>query len=250
MERGCATSTPRPTAASACASPRSRARSEPRSASTSGRASRDTTHRATDPGSADKLIRLGETDWTARTIVLDVDEAGSRIQYGIGIAGPGKAWIDEPNIETVGTDVALTSAYPGERTVDDWLMTGVGAPDYTLARDGNAVRIESTKQSVRYVALLHVVPATSFVGKKAHATLEVRADGIQGQVMCIMKVQRVRDLQYGGFLAFDMKPNPGTTSGFVKCDLGADVSDGAKWILYGASYKGDGKAWVRAGSIH
>ncbi len=153
------------------------------------------------PGLGARSIALGESDWTARTIVLDVDEKASQVQYGIGIAGPGKAWIDDPKIEFVGSDVALTAAYPGEQTIDDWLMTGVGAPDYALARDGNAVRIESSK-SDRYVALVHVAPAAS------------------------------------------------STSGFMRCDATADVPDGAKWILYGVSYKGDGKAWVRGGSLH
>jgi hypothetical protein len=54
-------------------------------------------------------MRLPATsDWTRVEIVLDVPPAGSLLQYGVGIAGPGKLWFDAINLEIVGNDVPVT----------------------------------------------------------------------------------------------------------------------------------------------
>lgn len=53
-----------------------------------------------------------DSDWTPRTFVLDVPAGADRIEYGVGVAGPGEVWVDKPKLEIVGTDVPLS---PGVR---------------------------------------------------------------------------------------------------------------------------------------
>lgn len=190
------------------------------------------------------------SDWTRQEIVLDVDRGGSYLNYGVGIAGPGVLWFDAPTVEIVGDDVPVTPKFPGEQTVNDWLMTGVGAPDFKLEADEKSARITRVVESSRrFVAVVRAVAAEPFVGKAATVAFDVRTDGLDGGGMCILKVQTERELAYGGFLALEMKDVPASTPDFMPCALHTTVPTGAKWILYGFSYRGGGKAWVRGGTV-
>jgi hypothetical protein len=54
-------------------------------------------------------IRLPATSgWEHLEIVLDVNPAGTMLQYGVGVAGPGKLWVDAPKLEIVAADVPPT----------------------------------------------------------------------------------------------------------------------------------------------
>jgi hypothetical protein len=50
----------------------------------------------------------GTVDWTRCEIVLDVPLEAELIAFGIVLSGPGRAWIDGLQFETVGADVART----------------------------------------------------------------------------------------------------------------------------------------------
>ncbi len=202
-------------------------------------------------GLAGRWIRLpADSDWTRREVVLDVDSGAAQLQYGVGIAGPGGLWFDAPKLEVVDASVPVTPKYEGEQTVGDWHKTGVGAPDYKLEADGKDVRVEpSVASSNRFVTVLRRAPAGALAGKKVKAAFDVRTEGLAQEGNCIVKVQMDSDLAYGGFLAFDMKPVASSTKGFVPCNLEVMVPAHAKWILYGFTYRGAGKAWLRGGSL-
>lgn len=147
--------------------------------------------------------------------------------------------------ETQSTDRSAPD-FPDEQTVAEWLKTGVGAPDFAIAAEGDAVRIESTVPgSKRYVALVRVAAADQYVGKHVSAEFEVRTEPLDNAA-CILKVQRERPLTYAGFVALDFVDAPPPSEHFVPCRLGVDVPNGAGWILFGLTYRGSGKAWVRA----
>jgi hypothetical protein len=189
------------------------------------------------------------SDWRHQEIVLDVPAEGAQVQYGVGVAGPGKLWVDDAKLEVVGNDVPASSAFEGEQTVGEWLMTGVGAPDFAFAAEGDAVRVERKEpSSKRFVAVVRAVPADAFVGKTVAAALDVRTEGLDGPGVCILKFQRARPLAYAGFLGAQHKETPATAPSF-HCDLSASVPEGTKWILYGFSYRGGGKAWIKGGRI-
>lgn len=41
------------------------------------------------------------SDWTKYEMVFDVPEAGTSLQFGVGLDGPGKVWIDDVKLEEV-----------------------------------------------------------------------------------------------------------------------------------------------------
>ena len=192
-----------------------------------------------------------ESDWTRREIVLDVPPDADRFNYGVGISGPGEMWFDAPNMEIVGPEVPVTPMFDGEQKIGDWVMTGVGAPDYEITQDDKAIRLERNagSDSQKYVHLLRVVPADKLVGKKVKATFDVRVEGLESAGACVLKAQKGRDLAYQGFLASDSKPVAVDAKGEVHCAMEAEIPAGTKWVLYGYALHGGGKAWVRGGSV-
>lgn len=60
-------------------------------------------------GLGGRLRRLSpDQDWERKEVVLNVPEAGAYIQYGVGLAGPGRIWMDDAKIEIVGLDVPVS----------------------------------------------------------------------------------------------------------------------------------------------
>ncbi len=56
---------------------------------------------------ADRQIR-GTTGWTQYEVVLDVPEDSTRLNLGIVFSGNGRVWLDDVQLEIVGTDVPTT----------------------------------------------------------------------------------------------------------------------------------------------
>jgi len=143
-----------------------------------------------------------------------------------------------------------TNDYPGERRVGDWLLTGVGAPDFDLRKDGEGITIDRIADgSRRWVAVVRAVSAEPYIGKTVAATLDVQTNGMTEGGACLIKVQRQRQLVYWGFLAADLKELPATTDNFVPCEVVAQIPPTAKWVLYGFTYHGPGRVSVRSASI-
>lgn len=60
-------------------------------------------------GLGGQVLGLAPTEgWQRREIVLDVAAEGGSIQYGVGLAGPGKIWLDAPTLEIVGPEVPVS----------------------------------------------------------------------------------------------------------------------------------------------
>ncbi|MBL8742534.1 MAG: serine hydrolase, partial [Myxococcales bacterium] len=112
---------------------------------------------------------------------INVSQAIDDIMVGKEPKSAQTAMAPQPSAATSGsTGPAQASAsppeYPGEKTVADWLMTGVGAPDFDLRSDAGAVRIAPKgSPSNRFVALVRALPAESFVGKQVTASMLVRS---------------------------------------------------------------------------
>ncbi|MBP1611320.1 MAG: AraC/XylS family transcriptional regulator [Acidobacteria bacterium] len=50
----------------------------------------------------------GTTEWQRYEIVLDVPQSAKTIIFGLLLAGPGKAWLDDYTFDVVGSDVSTT----------------------------------------------------------------------------------------------------------------------------------------------
>jgi hypothetical protein len=60
----------------------------------------------------DRPVR-GSTDWTSRSVVLDVPREGSVLSFGIILKGPGRVWADDFAFSEVGPEVPSTDFFAG-----------------------------------------------------------------------------------------------------------------------------------------
>jgi hypothetical protein len=94
-------------------------------------------------------LRLkGTHDFTPLTCVLDVPSGTSNIAFGLGLAGPGRAWIGPATIDEVGRSVAETPHSPafssthalGNDWAAGWVMSGGAHDEYETKSDPDVMR--------------------------------------------------------------------------------------------------------------
>jgi hypothetical protein len=100
-----------------------------------------------------------DSDWSPRTIVFDVAEEAAWIDYGFGIAGPGRLWFEGAKIEVVGADVATTNDHEGERPVGH----DARANPSTIRFRGTAVQSPSAAPLGGVTACVFAQPTTPCV---------------------------------------------------------------------------------------
>lgn len=61
---------------------------------------------------------IGTTEWQKYEVILDVPEASINIAIGLLLRGPGQAWVDDFQLEAVGSDVAATNRLPPQGIKD------------------------------------------------------------------------------------------------------------------------------------
>ena len=82
-----------------------------------------------------------DSEWTSREAVIDVPVTAAWLEYGAGIAGPGRIRIDGMKAEIVGKEVPLTrvpsrpAPVVAKSAVPEWNLTGDDATDYASAVD-------------------------------------------------------------------------------------------------------------------
>ena len=65
-----------------------------------------------DNMTAPKRYLLGDNDWVASSLVLDVPQGAVAISYGVGLQGNGKVWLDAVKVEGVDQSIPVTTALP------------------------------------------------------------------------------------------------------------------------------------------
>ncbi len=57
--------------------------------------------------------KIGTTDWTTYSVVVDVPKDAVAISFGSYLMGPGQMWADDSSLEAVDSSVAVTGGWPG-----------------------------------------------------------------------------------------------------------------------------------------
>jgi len=151
-------------------------------------------------------------DWKLCEIVFDVPEAGSAIELGGGLGGPGTLWIDDVQIQTVGPDVPLTRRggealartlrngdFESSKPLDGWYTSGgardefAAQVDATTRHGGNAsARLQPLVASPSgYGTLMQGFDATDYLGKRVRVATFVKGDGISERAEFWARVQAI-----------------------------------------------------------
>lgn len=217
-------------------------------------------------GDSEKLP--ADSEWTQDTIVLDVPPAADRIEYGVGIAGPGTLWLESAKLDVVGADVPVSRGFAGQRpssggsVVPHWMLTGDDVADYAISVD------TAIKHSGRASGLLRSTAphpagfgtidqwlgAAPYRGKRLRMRAFVKAEEVTGWSGLWMRVDAPSAQPHADqagaprhpSTAFDNmedRPIKGTRD-WARYDVVLDVAPDAGAIAFGLLLSGPGKVWI------
>jgi hypothetical protein len=199
-------------------------------------------------GGDDQPLGAG-SDWTKHEIVMDVPERGDSIQFGVGIAGPGRLWVDDPKLEVVGSDVAVTGTTPPESKVKGWFLHGDNPDSYEIDVDAATKHsgkasgsIHSVKVSTGFGTLMQRVPSAAYLGKRLRLSAFIKAEGVDNWAGLWMRL----DTEANNGISFDNmedRPIKGTVD-WKKYEVVLDVPISATNLSFGVLLAGPGRVWI------
>ncbi len=212
--------------------------------------------------SGDSQVLPADADWSQRAIVLDVPPEAAWLEYGVGLAGPGRVWLESARLEVVGPDVPVTRATPvrpapppARAAVPAWSFSCDPASDYEAGVD------ESVKHAGHAAGRLRsIVPAPT-----GHATLDQRLapEAYRGKRLRMRAFVKTQVLTgWAGLWMRVDAPSPGSehpqwiefdnmeerplhgTSDWARHEVVLDVAPDASGVAFGVLLHGGGQVWI------
>jgi hypothetical protein len=201
-----------------------------------------------------------DADFASHAIVLDVPADAEWLEYGIGLAGPGRIWLESTKVETVGGDVPVTRPLartpPAARaSVPGWTLSGDGAHDYAGAIDGAVMHGGRASGTLRAVgaapkgsaALSQWLEPQPYRGKRLRLRAFVKADKVTGRAGLWLRVDAPgapgAEVRWTAFDDMEDRPIRGT-SDWTRHEVVLDVAPDAAAIAFGVQLEGPGQVWI------
>jgi hypothetical protein len=162
----------------------------------------------------------------------------------VGIAGPGRIWLDAPTLEVVDDEVPL-SGHEHDQKMAGWELSGPGAEHSMLVQEGDAIHLTSRERG--RVVIERTAPAKPWAGRKVSASLEFKTRGLSSGATCFLSTQRSRHEHVP--LSLAQKALPHTSEGFARCDLSLSVEADARWVVFGINHGSQGELWLKHARI-
>jgi len=191
------------------------------------------------------------SDWAKHEIVMDVPQEGSSIQFGVGIAGPGRLWVDDPKLEIVGSDVAVTGRPPKRENskLKGWILTGDSPDAYEIDLDPTTKHngkgsgtIRSISSPTGFGTLMQQSSPAAYLGKRVRLSAFVKAEGVEKWAGLWMRL----DTDARSTVSFDNmedRPIKGTVD-WRKYEVVLDVPSNATNLAFGVLITGAGHVWI------
>ena len=204
------------------------------------------------PGLGGDNQALGaNADWTKHEIVMDVPADGSSVQFGVGIAGPGMLWVDDPKVEVVGNDVALTNkrAHRQPSKLKHWFLAGDNEDAYGIDLDETTKHGGKASGSIRSVAaptgfgtLMQQSSPAPYLGKRVRLSAFIKSEGVEGWAGLWMRFDTATR-QSASFDNMEDRPIKGIGD-WKKYEVVLDVPTDATNLALGVLLTGPGHVWI------
>jgi hypothetical protein len=197
-----------------------------------------------------------DSDWTPSAIVMDVPSETAWLEYGVGVAGPGRIWLDGAKLEVVGNDVPLTrrERSPGNSSshaVRGWILAGDDMPEYAIAADTSTKHAGRASGSLRalvakprgFGTLMQSFKEDAYLGKRLRLSAFVKANDVDGWAGLWMRVDGPNGRRSTAFDNMQDRPIKGT-SDWTRYEIVLDVASEATNIAFGVLLHGAGQVWI------
>ncbi|CAG0936708.1 hypothetical protein TFLX_05593 [Thermoflexales bacterium] len=203
--------------------------------------------------------------WQKQSLVFKVPDNSDRIVLGVVLQGEGQIWMDDVQVEVVGTDVPLTSpeqvpdiaAQPSvptgqdlDQSFSDWVIAGTRPQDYEMGFDSEVVHTGKSSAYVKSVAsavpefgtFMTMVDAANYRGKRVRLAALVKAERVEGQARLWLRVDGPESAVLG-FDNMQNRPIQGTHD-WQKYEVVLDVPENSVDLAYGILVAGKGQVWL------
>ena len=199
----------------------------------------------------------GTSDWTRKTVVLDVPADATRIEFGAALWGPGRVWIDEFALELVPQTVATTSDARWH-VATRWPSRYPLVSDSAEARNGRVpMRLGTTQPAIdgdesdgRGGGFAQVVRVERHLGplrgRRVQVSAMIRSQDVDGGAGVFAAAGRPHTLgepQQGDVRTKDEWPVRGT-SGWSKYAATLTLPQDTVRLEYGVRLNGGGTLWI------
>ncbi|APR78373.1 Transcriptional regulator, AraC family protein [Minicystis rosea] len=197
-------------------------------------------------------------------MVLDVGARADAIELGLGLGGPGTAWVDDVTLEPVDAATPLAVWKPTPSTLENgdferagdtpsgWMISGFAHASYEAVidrgeRHGGAASVRlAPKAGVQpkgYGTLLQGVDAALYRGKRLRVTAWSKGEGVTARGDVWMRVQAAGSPADGPGLGGGRCALRGTFD-WLPCSVVFDVPREAAWVQIGSGIDGPGRLWL------
>jgi hypothetical protein len=206
----------------------------------------------------------GTNEWSRMSSVLDVPADAQRIEFGVGLWGSGRVWIDSFAMRQVPSTVPMTSDAMWHLSTH-WLTKFRLAGDSSEPHAGRpTARLDSTAQGVEAASLMRIERALDeYRGRRVRVSAMIKAKDVTGGAgvfakaggfqadpstsarVDLLRPQRSFD---GGRRYVEVATKPDLpvrgSSGWLKYAAALDVPAEADILEYGVRMEGAGTLWI------
>jgi len=143
-----------------------------------------------------------DSAWQVDAIVMDVPTETKWLEYGVGVAGPGKVWLQSAKLELVGPDVPLTHGRAnGERgagpsPVRGWILAGDDPSNFAISIDSASHRAGRASATLRCLSphpkgfgtLMQNFEPGAFLGTRVKLSAFIKSEGVSNWAGLWMRV--------------------------------------------------------------
>jgi hypothetical protein len=193
-----------------------------------------------------------DSSWRQDVIVMDVPPETDQLQYGVGVAGPGKVWIESTKLEIVGQDVPLTDkTESGSGRVSGWMLAGDDVPEYAIGIDSSNHRSGRASGSLRslvpnprgFGTLMQSMDPAGVAGKRLRLSTYVKSESVSGWAGVWMRVDGPNGKRSTAFDNMQDRPIVGTTD-WTRYEVVLDVAADSENVAFGVLLHGSGRVLI------
>ncbi|MCI0396667.1 MAG: hypothetical protein L0332_00100 [Chloroflexi bacterium] len=213
----------------------------------------------------------GTTGWNRYEIVLDIPAESVGANFGLGLQGQGRAWIDNIRLEVVGEETPATGLpYPERFSLQEaalrarlqpdglanhwvstpltgWFVSGdtkqyeADTDESSGYGDSLSAFLRSREPAAGAATLVQMLSAARYRGQRVSLTLVLRTAGVTGQAAPWLRIDGIKPYYILGLAS------PAGLSGdadWTMIELILDVPEEAYVITFGVYLEGSGQVWV------
>jgi len=203
----------------------------------------------------------GTTDWQQYEVVLDVPPESNNISFGVLLAGNGRIWIDNVQLEVVSDDVPLTDLMSRQELSNldievrqsvptEWFLAGSRPQDYEVNRDeavfasgeASALLASTVDEAPEFGTLMQTFPADDYRGQRVRLSALIKTEHVTDWAGLWMRIDGAnrRVLQFDNM---EDRAITGTTD-WTRYEIVLDIPLESATINLGLLLDGTGQAWV------